>query len=103
MKKLILGLFLIVGTSSYALAGTVEIDKDLETEQQETFKGNCYMQVIVNHENTCGQYLYSVASPKYSVNCQQGQAEGTTSTYYEVRTEAGWNPGSDPNPSTNCN
>lgn len=100
MKKLILGLFLIVSSSSYVLANTIEVEKD---DQQESFRKGCFMQVIVNVQNTCGVYLYSAASPKYGVDCGQGQAEGTTSTYYEVRTEAGWNPGSDPNPATSCN
>ncbi len=100
MKKLILGLFLIAGSSSFAFANTIEIENDLDQDQ--CFKGNCYAQVIVNVENTCGQYLYSSASPKYTVNCRQGQAEGSTSTYYEVRTEGGWNPGSDPNQATSC-
>lgn len=101
MKKLILGLFLTVSSSAYVLANTIEIQKDLD--QGESFKGTCYMQVIVNHENGCGQYLYSTPSPKYNVNCGSNQAEGTTTTYYETRTEAGWNPGSDPNPATSCN
>ena len=100
MKKLILGLFLIVSSSSYVLANTIEIENDLD--QHESSLANCYMQVIVNHETTCGVYLYSSASPKYNVNCQSGQAEGSTTTYYEVRTEPGWNPGSDPATPSSC-
>ncbi|WP_353150995.1 hypothetical protein [Chryseobacterium sp.] len=101
MKKLILGLFLIAGSSSYALAATIEIEKDVD--EQESFKANCYTQVIVNVENTCGQYLYSTASPKYTVNCRAGQAEGSTDTYYETRTTGGWNVGTDPNTPSSCN
>jgi len=98
MKKLFLGMVLMVSSSSYVLAKSIDIEKD----DQQSFKATCYIQVVVNVENTCGQYLYSSASPKYSVNCQVGQASGSTSTYYEVRTEGGWNPGSDPNPATGC-
>jgi hypothetical protein len=61
------------------------------------------MQVIVNHETEYGVCLYSAASPMYNVNCRQGQAEGTTDTYCEVRTEAGWNPSSDPATPSSCN
>ncbi len=61
------------------------------------------MQVIVNHETSCGVFLYSSASAKYNVNCRQGQAEGTTDTYCEVRSEAGWNPGSHPVTPSSCN
>ncbi|RKE80856.1 hypothetical protein DEU39_0373 [Chryseobacterium sp. AG363] len=61
------------------------------------------MQVIINHETPCRMYLYSSASPKYNVNCRQGQAEGTTDTYCKVRTEAGWNQGSDPATLSSCN
>ncbi len=100
MKKIILGLFLMVSSSSYVFANTIEIESDLD--QQESFKGNCYMQVIVNVQNVCGQYLYSSPSPKYTVNCGAGQAEGTTSTYYETRTDGGWNPGSDPDTPSSC-
>ena len=100
MKKLFLGLFLMVSSSSYVLANSIEIQKDLK--HNELFGGGCFMQVIVNHETPCGEYLYSTPSPKYSVNCLQGQAEGTTNTYYETRTETGWNPGSDPATPSTC-
>lgn len=105
MKKLFLGLCLIVGSSSCVFANTIDIknDEDHKEDQKESLRANCYMQVIVNHETVCGVYLYSSASPKYSVNCREEQAEGTTSTYYETRTEPGWNPGSDPATPSSCN
>lgn len=99
MKKLIFGVILFAG-SSFALANDIEIEKNIE--QPEALKGNCYVQVVVNFQTPCGEYVYSQASPKYSVNCGSGQTEGTTSTYYETRQIDGWNMGSGPNPATSC-
>lgn len=100
MKKLIFGAILFAG-SSFVLANDMKVKKEIDQDQ--LLKGNCYMQVVVNFQTPCGEYVYSQASPKYSVNCGSGQTEGTTSTYYEVRQIDGWNMGTGPNPATSCN
>lgn len=100
MRKIILGLFLTGGTSGLALANTIIEENDFYDNN--SFVSTCYTQVIVNHETTCGVYVYSTASPKYAVNCFEGQTAGTTTTYYETRLVSGWNPGSGPVQATNC-
>lgn len=99
MKKLIFGAILFAG-SSFALANDIEIEKNID--QPEALIGNCYMQIVVNLQTPCGEYVRSQASPKYSVNCASGQTEGTTTTLYEVRQIDGWNMGTGPSPATSC-
>jgi len=100
MKKIVLGLFLTVSSSCYVLANTIEVENDLQ--EGKYLLSTCYTQVIVNHETACGVYVYSSASPKYAVNCFEGQTAGTTTTYYETRLTTGWNPGSGPDQPTTC-
>jgi hypothetical protein len=111
MKKLILGLFLIVSSSSYVLANTIEIKNNLdqhdsfkvqyytqtitqdeminseftgsvEKESNKRILEGCYSQTITQYENSSGAYLYSVAGPRVSRPCSQGQIDGSTSTTY---------------------
>ena len=114
MKKLILGLFLIAGSSSYALAGTVEIKTNLDQSesskkaftQNETAKGEfnvsafseiytqffkgCYTQTITQYENSSGEYIYSVAGPRVSAPCGSGQIDGSTTTTYTHQVDPYW-------------
>lgn len=91
MKKLIFGIIVFAASNSLVLANDINVKNEID--QDRLFKGNCYVQVVVNVQNPCGEYLYSSPSPKYATNCGQGQAEGTTTTFYETKMQDSWNPG----------
>ena len=95
MKKLALGLLLTAGICGNAWAS--EGKRNFINEPT-----TCFVQVVVNVENACGVYLYSIASPKSTVNCLPGQKAGTTTTYYERRHVSGWNTDSINVPKENC-